>query len=441
MSFLCVLPLPSIDAKKGVLFARVLKKSFSRSHESTVLRVWLTKAHKSGVTPVRLTDSVEQAGSFSAMPLSLAEIFVEHAEVIEFLIHEWERRLVRRDTNRLVRPFEWGMECLKDFEQSGAADGALVNGDREKALSLIVDFNRRAIAGSDRFFGLTRADAFSFDGHWLTFASPLPTAFEENNTCFGRFFPARERTGRRNAGSEEVARAERRAVVVLPQWNADSEGHVALCRLLNRVGIAALRLSLPYHERRMPQGLERADYLISANLGRTLQACRQAVMEVRAAITWLFERGYDRVGILGTSIGSCIAFLTFVHDERLRVGVYNHVSSYFGDVVWEGISTAHVRRGLETSISREEVRQTWLAISPSSYIERLARNPRKGLFLSARYDLTFPPELTRLLFDECESHGINYDRRLVPWGHYTMGVSPFKYYAAYSMVNYFRKHL
>jgi len=359
-------------------------------------------------------------------------------EVIEFLIHEWERRLVRRDTNRLVRPFEWGIECLRDFGLSGEGGGALPDNDREKALSLIVDFNRRAIAGSDRFFGLTTADAFSFDGHWLTFASPLSTAFEENNTCFGRFFPA---AGRNSAGSVEVASAERRAVVVLPQWNADSEGHVALCRLLNRVGIAALRLSLPYHDRRMPQGLQRADYLISANLGRTLQACRQAVMEVRAATTWLLDRGYDRIGILGTSIGSCIAFLTFIHDERLRVGVYNHVSSYFGDVVWEGISTAHVRRGLETSISREEVRQAWLALSPNSYIERLARNPRKGLFISARYDLSFPPELTRLLFDECESHGINYDRRLVPWGHYTMGVSPFKYYAAYSMVNYFRKHL
>ena len=348
--------------------------------------------------------------------------------MIEFLIHGWERRLVRRDTNRLVRPFEWGMECLRDFEISGDGGAALDNGDHESALSLIVDFNRRAIAGSDRFFGLAAADALSFDGHWLTFASPLPTAFDENNTCFGRFFPAGGRT-------------ERRAVVVLPQWNADSEGHVALCRLLNRVGIAALRLSLPYHDRRMPQGLERADYLISANLGRTLQACRQAVMEVRAAVTWLLDQGYDRVGILGTSIGSCIAFLTFIHDERLRVGVYNHVSSYFGDVVWEGISTTHVRRGLETAISREEVRQAWLAISPNAYIERLSRNPRRGLFISARYDLTFPLELTRLLFNECERHGINYDRRLVPWGHYTMGVSPFKYYAAYLMVNYFRKHL
>ena len=33
-------------------------------------------------------------------------------------------------------------------------------------------------------------------------------------------------------------RGRRRAVVVLPQWNADAEGHVGLCRLLNRFGIS-----------------------------------------------------------------------------------------------------------------------------------------------------------------------------------------------------------
>jgi hypothetical protein len=165
------------------------------------------------------------------------------------------------------------------------------------------------------------------------------------------------------------------------------------------------------------------------------------VLDLRGAIDWLVAQGYERIGITGTSIGSCIAFLAFVHDERLSVGAYNHVSSYFGDVVWEGISTAHVRRGLETALTREEVRQAWLAISPNSYISLLTRNPRRGLFLSARYDLSFPPGLSRLLFKECDRHGLNYDRTIVPWGHYTTGKTPFKYYVGYAIVNYLRKHL
>ena len=60
------------------------------------------------------------------------------------------------------------------------------------------------------------------------------------------------------------AAAARRAVLVLPQWNADEEGHVGLCRLLARFGMSALRLSLPYHDTRMPPELARADYIVSA---------------------------------------------------------------------------------------------------------------------------------------------------------------------------------
>jgi hypothetical protein len=216
---------------------------------------------------------------------------------------------------------------------------------------------------------------------------------------------------------------------------------VALCELLNRAGLAAVRLSLPYHDQRMLPGFERADYMVSANLGRTLQANRQAVLDTRSVVDWLESQGYERIGILGTSLGSCIAFLTFIHDKRLRVGVYNHVSSYFGDVVWDGLTTTHVRGSLEQHLTREEVRQAWLAISPNSYIDLLRGDARRGLLISARYDLSFTPALSRLLFDECDLRAVTLDRTVLPCGHYTLGRAPYKYYAGFLIVNYFRKHL
>ena len=97
---------------------------------------------------------------------------------------------------------------------------------------------------------------------------------------------------------------------MLPQWNADADGHVGLCRLLNRFKLSALRLSLPYHDARMPPELRRADYIVSANIGRTVQVCRQAVLDARRAVAWLRARGYGSIGILGTSLGSCLAMLT-----------------------------------------------------------------------------------------------------------------------------------
>ena len=116
-----------------------------------------------------------------------------------------------------------------------------------------------------------------------------------------------------------------------------------LCQVLARFGVTALRLSLPYHDQRRPAELERAEYIVSSNVGRTLHANRQAVLDAKRAIDWLASQGYDRIGVLGTSLGSCLSMLTMAHDPRVRAGAFNHISPYFADVVWRGLSTRHVR--------------------------------------------------------------------------------------------------
>jgi hypothetical protein len=329
-------------------------------------------------------------------------------------MHSLERRLHRRDISlRRARPFEWGLEYLG-------------HGQAAHPLAFIEGFNARVLAASESFFTPppSRAADFDFDGYWLRFPSGIETPDAKNNTVHARFFPA---------GSGE------RAVIVSPHWNANEESYVALCRVLNRVGISALRLSLPYHDRRMPEELTRADYMISANIGRTIQSVRQAVQDVRRAADWLFARGARRVGLVGTSIGSCVPWLAFVHDERLEAGAFNLVSSYFGDVVWRGLTTSHIRRSLEQHLTLEEVRRAWLTISPSAYASRLSGLRRQALLICARYDLTFLPDLSRILFEDCERHGAEVRKAFLPCGHYTIGRTPFKYLDAWHIVNFFRR--
>ena len=100
----------------------------------------------------------------------------------------------------------------------------------------------------------------------------------------------------------------------MPHWNAKAGSYFDLCKTFNRVGLSALRLTLPYHEERMPPELERADYLVAPNVGRTLQSLRQSVVDTRAAVAWLKQQGFEKVGIVGTSIGSCVGFFAFAHD-------------------------------------------------------------------------------------------------------------------------------
>ena len=184
------------------------------------------------------------------------------------------------------------------------------------------------------------------------------------------------------------------AAIILPHWNASAGQHGALCVGLAKLGISALRLSLPYHDYRMPPELKRADYAVSSNITRTIDATRQAVIDTRCCVDWLEQQGYESIGIVGTSLGSCYAFLASVHDQRLRVNVFNHCSTYFADVVWEGLSTRHIKQSLEPEMSLEHLRDAWKVISPPYYIDRFATLKKKPLFIYASYDTTFPTHLS-----------------------------------------------
>ena len=347
--------------------------------------------------------------------------------------HSWERRLAAVTKDRIVREFDWGVDWLPtDRDADDPADRQVdrwvdeVMGDTHAFFA--------PAPTSDFSFTAARADVQrTGEAGTVTFPSALVTPHPENNIVHGRWFPSegeRERGRRKGRG---------RAVVVLPQWNSDAGGHVGLARLLARCGVSALRLSLPYHDVRMPPELTRADYIVSSNIVRTVQVCRQAVLDARRAVDWLASEGFDRIGILGTSLGSCLAMLTASHEPRIRAQALNHVSPYFADVVWRGLSTVHVREGLNGHIDLDGLRRVWRPISPFSYLEQ-ARGTQT-LLVYAQYDLTFPVDLSRLLVQEFRARALPHQVVVLPCGHYSTGTAPFKFYDGYVLTQFLRRNL
>lgn len=343
--------------------------------------------------------------------------------MIEAFFHAWERRLASVTKDRVVRPFEWGLDWIGT--EGPAADAG--------ASEVVSDWVSQVMHDTDAFFTpgptneyrLGPADAAG--DQVLTFPSSLDTPHPTNNTVYCRYVPAK-RTGGRRA-----------AVLVLPQWNSDEGGHVGLCRLMAMNGLTALRLSLPYHDRRMPPELHRADYIVSANIARTVQVCRQAVLDARRAIAWLAEQGFERIGICGSSLGSCLSLLTTAHEPLIRAQALNHISPYFADVVWRGLSTQHVREGLDGHIELDLLRALWRPISPHWFLERV--RDRKTLLVYARYDLTFPVDLSQDLVKEFRARGIPHELAVLSCGHYSTGKSPFKFIDGWLLTRFLKKSL
>src|SRR5262249_8101862 len=149
------------------------------------------------------------------------------------------------------------------------------------------------------------------DGLFLRFTSPAQTPYPQNDLVYARWFPA----------------AGKRAVIVLPHWNANGIAYNALPPALTHFGISMLTLTKPYHDIRRPSEIERSDYAVSSNICRTIDAARQAIVDVRSCIDWLESQGKQSVGIVGTSLGSCYAFLASAHEPRLKVNVFNHAAT------------------------------------------------------------------------------------------------------------------
>ena len=333
-------------------------------------------------------------------------------------MHQRERWYHQRDNNRLVRPFEWGLPYILDH----------VNGEDPR--EVLRRHTARVMQASEDFYALPPITDYRLDADQLTWTSAVVTPSNENNIAHARYFPAKTNNGKK----------PRNAVVVLPQWNAQPESHVEACRIFNMIGMSALRLTLPYHLQRKPAELERADHLVCTNVGRTIQSMRQAVLDTRAAVRWLKNEGYERVGILGTSVGSCIAFLAFAHEPDLKAGAFNHVSGYVADVVWHGLSTTHVRAGFADHLKLDELREYWKPISPLPFMPRVAQMERRPMrFIIARYDLTFPIDLSHDAIAEARRLNLPLDVVWLPCGHYTTGELPWKAIDAWKIATFFRK--
>lgn len=226
-----------------------------------------------------------------------------------------------------------------------------------------------------------------FSEYWVTFPSPVVSENENLNTvkCYyftpvgkGLKFPA---------------------VVVLHTWGAAKvTNEKRIGQALAREGIASLVLVFPYHMDRRVKG----QVMITADVEHTVQATRQAILDIRRAGDWLCsQKDVDcaRLGVAGISLGGILTHLVMGVDERFKVGVSILGGGNVAKIIWKGWITRKIkkrisRQGYTLPALEEKMR----LIDPGTFSSR--NRPRKVFMINSLYDFVIPRSVVKDLWEQ-----------------------------------------
>jgi pimeloyl-ACP methyl ester carboxylesterase len=208
------------------------------------------------------------------------------------------------------------------------------------------------------------------------FKSPVCTPSDQNNTVFGRLYPAAKEW------------THHPTVLLLHGWNAElcyRRQFPYLAWRLRQAGFNAATIELPYHLQRRPRNGPVTDF-ISSDLARMIEATRQAVADIRTLGHWLIEQGSPCVGLWGFSLGAWLAGLMVCSEPHLPFAVLTTPIARLDRAIGELWFCEPVRRSLRNKGHGVDLRSLNL-ISRAPQID-----PSRILLIEARHDLFVPAD-------------------------------------------------
>lgn len=186
---------------------------------------------------------------------------------------------------------------------------------------------------------------------------------------------------------------------------ADLRAEESLALQLNRKGLAAAYIALPYHLGRTPDGYKSGQLAITPSIENLQWVAMQSVLDVRRTVDILQSRNdisTRQLGIAGVSLGSLVSELSFAVDPRFQHCAFILGGAGIGGILWHSAAVVPVRNQLKRMGFTERSLSYWLwPIDPVPWLA--LRNQTKpasdALVIAAKYDQIMPPIGTQRLLD------------------------------------------
>ncbi|ACM31153.1 RcgR family putative quorum lactone hydrolase [Rhizobium rhizogenes] len=327
------------------------------------------------------------------------------------MYHSW---LDRWDERRARR----GEEGKKTSDFLLDAERAFPGAKKTASLEEFCVLADQAVADPAFFDEPSGSDqGFQKQDGWLKFPSDMSTDVEENNVVWAKIT---------ESGSFD------QALVIFHHWNASARNQ-QIASFFSKRGITVVEIAMPYHFERRRPGSTHADYMLSPNLGRTIQSVRQAVWDGRKLIRWLKSEGYREISVLGMSLGSWVAGLIAAHDASVSKASLFLTAGSLADMVWTGRATRSIRESLEPEIKLTDLRRAWAPLNMENYAQNLGRPDLDLHVVLAKRDKVVLPEISQRFMQRLKDAGAQPNILELNCGHYSLGMPPYILLAGLSL--------
>jgi dienelactone hydrolase len=227
--------------------------------------------------------------------------------------------------------------------------------------------------------------ALDVDVYHLRFPSPVKSPHAENNTVHAEYYRPRQK-------------GPFPGVIVLDITGGDQSLSRCIATQLAQKGIAGLFVQMAYYGPRRPPNSKLR--LLSTDLHQTTEAVRQTVLDLRCAAAWLASRpeiDAERLGIMGTSLGSLVGTLTAEMEPRFRRVAILLGGGGLVDAFWDDPRAKFYRDAYELfGGTKEKVAKFIAPLDPLTCAANL--KDRKLLIMAGQRDEILPPRMAEALW-------------------------------------------
>lgn len=156
--------------------------------------------------------------------------------------------------------------------------------------------------------------------------------------------------------------------------------------ITNNLGWNMYYYTLPYHLERQPEAsLYSGEFMVSANINRTVESTRQAIVDLRALIQWIKNNKQGPVIIIGVSLGGFISNLVATLESEIDALVSIFYSNRLSYSIWNTIPGKYIRQDLEShGVDYNDLVKCWELTEPNQAIPKM--NKDNILLISAKHD-------------------------------------------------------